>query len=306
MKIRIYAPIDDVSGYAEVARQVAIHLHYEGVEVAVHTQNWGCTLVKLHPEEEQLLCRMKKRKDKMINNLYITVPLFFKKREGINIGMTMSEVSGIPGNWVEYCKRIDRVIVPSKFNLKTFGQSGIDQKQLGVVPLGINHSLFTPEGNKSDFINSANNFTFLSVGERIPRKGFEFLIKAFVQEFSAQDAVCLVLKSHRNGSDYDHTGKKIKNEIQRLVRKENKTKPPKIYLVPQTIPSQEMPDLYRMAHCYVSATRGEGWSLPVFEALLCGTPVITTNWSAYLDYLNNENAYLVDVEELETIFPKPD
>jgi glycosyltransferase involved in cell wall biosynthesis len=62
-----------------------------------------------------------------------------------------------------------------------------------------------------------------------------------------------------------------------------------------------MPDLYRAADCFVLPTRGEGWNLPALEALACGVPVITTAWSAHLDWLNQENAFLIAVDGLESV-----
>jgi len=51
--------------------------------------------------------------------------------------------------------------------------------------------------------------------------------------------------------------------------------------------------LYRAADCYVTATRGEGLALPIIESLACGIPVIATNWSAYTDFINDSNGWLV-------------
>ena len=52
--------------------------------------------------------------------------------------------------------------------------------------------------------------------------------------------------------------------------------------------------LYQSADAFVLPTHGEGWGLPITEAMACGLPVITTGFSAILDYANKENALLLD------------
>ena len=51
---------------------------------------------------------------------------------------------------------------------------------------------------------------------------------------------------------------------------------------------EEMASLYRhpKIKALVSLTRGEGYGLPLLEAAASGLPVIATNWSGHLDFLN--------------------
>ncbi len=44
------------------------------------------------------------------------------------------------------------------------------------------------------------------------------------------------------------------------------------------LPHYQLATLYRSADCYVSTTRGEGWGLPLLEAMACGLPAIATDW----------------------------
>jgi len=308
VRIKLTGPVDDVTGYAEIARQAALALDRLGAQVYIKPQNWGCTRVELPEKAKDRLERLKgdwRKPDTFFDVFfYLSVPPAFRKIPGKPcVGYTMSEVDGLSPLWVEYCNTVDRVLVPSTFNLRTFAASGVKEEKLRLVPLGIDKELFNSQAAPYPLPGTEGLFKFLSVGEWGPRKGFDLLLAAFVQEFSRQDDVCLILKCHRNGSDYDPAGNQILKEIKALTARVKKNDAPRIFLIPRTISSEDMPRLYRMADCFVLATRGEGWCMPVFEALACGTPVIATNWSAYLDYLRDENAYLIEVQRLETIPP---
>ncbi len=301
-ELLLLGPVDEVTGYGEISRQIAFGLNRIGIKVGIEAQNWSRCQINLNDNDRKRLKVMKNQQDNYSHYLYVNVPQFFRTSKGKLIaGYTMSEASGIPGYWVKSCNCVDLLFVPTSFNYETFQESGVQQDKLRIVPLGVDHQIYTPEGKKYPLRRSEALFTFLSVGEWVERKGFDLLIQAFVEEFSRADDVCLVLKCHSSGSDYDPTGDKILKEIKKITAGIKNTDVPPIRLIPYTLPSSEMPSLYRTAHCFVSPTRGEGWNMPVYEAIACGVPVITTKLSAHLDYLNQENSYLLEIEELEKI-----
>ena len=57
-----------------------------------------------------------------------------------------------------------------------------------------------------------------------------------------------------------------------------------------------MNDLYNheKVKVHISFTKGEGFGRPLIEAAITGKPIITSNWSGHLDFLNTESSILID------------
>jgi len=66
------------------------------------------------------------------------------------------------------------------------------------------------------------------------------------------------------------------------------------------VPDEDLTHLYRAASCFVFPSLGEGFGLPVLEAMACGTPVITSNISS-LPEVAGDAALLVDPYAVEAI-----
>ena len=65
----------------------------------------------------------------------------------------------------------------------------------------------------------------------------------------------------------------------------------RIKLLHGNMSSIEMSALYNhpSVKLYASATRGEGYGLPLVEAAATGVPIVVTNWSGHLEFLGIEN-----------------
>jgi len=304
MKITVRGPVEDVTGYAAVTRETVLALFRLGVDVGLQAVPWGMTRAELPGRTRGLLDGFLARQSCWDTLLNVGIPPYFGRVSSRpSVGLTMLEVDGLPDSWAACCNRMDEVWVPSSFNAETFQRSGVAADKIRVMPLGIDTGLFRPDGPKLSFTGlDPESFLFLSVFEWVPRKGYDLLLAAYLQEFAGVDDVCLMLKSHSN-SDYEPDGASIKKTIQEANGQYRipGCRVPDVVLLPQVLPAVQMPELYRMADCFVLPTRGEGWNLTALEALACGLPVITTDWSAHLDWLNQDNAFLIEVESLETV-----
>ncbi|MFD0694225.1 glycosyltransferase family 4 protein [Paenibacillus sp. GCM10027628] len=210
----------------------------------------------------------------------------------INIARTTFETDRIPDFWVTELNKFNEVWVQSTFNQKTFTSSGVTVP-LRLIPNFFDLSEFTPQGPK--LMNSfSESFLFLSVFDLKKRKGYDVLLNAFLNEFSSDEPVALVIKIRNNSKT---------EVIEQLIEGHHKPKMerPRVYMIDQMLYMSDILSLYRMCDAFVLPTRGEGWGRPFFEAMLMEMPVIGTDWSGHTEFMNEQNSYLIRVKGLTPI-----
>jgi glycosyltransferase involved in cell wall biosynthesis len=225
------------------------------------------------------------------------------------IGRSMFETDRIPQNWVGPCNEIaDIVWVPSKFNMETFSRSGVNITHLDTVPSAIDVFHFDPALHTplhSPEFKDSEKFRFLSVMKWEPRKAWDVLITAFLEEFSSppeKDRVILIIRSKldsKNRAEYQ-------NLVNEFLARTNKTPAdiPQILFMDELIPYMKLPALYNTVDCFVLPSHGEGWGLPLMEAMAMEVPTIGTNWSGNTEFMNEKNSYLIQVQKMDPAVEK--
>lgn len=66
-----------------------------------------------------------------------------------------------------------------------------------------------------------------------------------------------------------------------------------IRLLDCNLTREDKHELMRSADCYISLHRSEGFGLTLAEAMMCGKPVIATGYSGNLDFMSDEDSFLV-------------
>jgi glycosyltransferase involved in cell wall biosynthesis/SAM-dependent methyltransferase len=74
---------------------------------------------------------------------------------------------------------------------------------------------------------------------------------------------------------------------------------PDIHIVDRYVTADQKTAMIAAADCYVSLHRSEGFGLTPAEAMALGKPVIATRYGGVLDFMNDENGYLVDCTEVK-------
>ena len=141
---------------------------------------------------------------------------------------------------------------------------------------------FTPK--KLD-LNLSTDFNFLTVAQLSPRKNINQLIKCFIEEYKDNENVGLIIKANMAKNSMIDRVNTVAGFKKLIGKQDHKCK---IYLLHGFLSDEEMAGLYTHSKikAIVTTTHGEGFGLPLFEAAYYGLPVIATDWSGHLDFLN--------------------
>jgi glycosyltransferase involved in cell wall biosynthesis/GT2 family glycosyltransferase len=313
------APLLQRSGYGEEARSFVRALDRAGIAVLANPTDWhtetqlqrravrrlGALAVTEAPDRFINVVNSFPAARMLIGNSKGKFPLFTHftphPRAVRNIGRTMYETDRIPDHWVDACNQMDEVWVPTDFNIETFSRSGVDRNKLFRVPGAIDTELFDPRLPPS-YVPGAQGFVFLSVMAWSLRKGWDVLVRAFKEEFDHGEDVTLVLKvlPHWNRTMAQHQTD-LDSFIRHVLGRDPRERP-RILVVSRDMSVEEMPRLYGAANAFVLPSRGEGYGRPYLEAMAMGLPTIGTRSGGNLDFMNDDNAYLVDCK----IVPVPE
>lgn len=196
------------------------------------------------------------------------------------------------------------VTVMSQFVRKTLIDSGVT---VPVVPVGVgvDHILrYAPEPVE---LPESDAFCFLHISSCFPRKGIDILLDSYSKAFSAQDNVLLIIKTFPNPH----------NDVEEQLARLRETRPdcPAIHLINEDLSIGQINTLYQRADALVAPSRGEGFGMPMAEAMLWDVPVITTGYGGHTDFCTPATAWLIDyqfakaathMQQFDSLWVEPD
>lgn len=274
------------SGYATSSSEMMRALDQEGVRLTYSFAYKGWSTVPVEPARigDHLLDLIRARRCPDRPDVCVTYAqgdAFTRNRGRYRIGFTMFETDAIPRDWVHHANVMDELWTPTEFGRQAMLASGV-KRPVHVIPLGVDVDHFHPGAKRVP--HPDGNFVFVANFEWSERKAPELLLRTFNTSFRRGEPVVLVCKILNTDQRVD-----VPNLIRAMELDENGGRIHLIYN--RHFPHYQLATLYRSADCFVSASRGEGWGMPVLEAMACGLPAIATDWGGHTAILDPADSF---------------
>jgi len=207
----------------------------------------------------------------------------------------------LPEDWQEKCRSFDQIWVPSHHHRKILTDSGIPTGRIRLLPAAVDTEVFSPDREIQPLpLDCLDKYNFLAVFDWDDLCAWKLLLKTYLTTFEPDEAVNLILKPDLPTG---LTATDIQTDIISYLTGEgiDLIKSPSIVFLAHRLPPQEMTMLYRAADAFVMPCYGGNASPHYLEAMAMVLPIIATRWGAHLDYLNDSNAFLVNVERFQKV-----
>jgi len=194
---------------------------------------------------------------------------FAEPREA-RVAVTTWETDAFPSRFLDpIASAFHLLLVPSEFCADAFVPFTV---QVRVVPHCFEPEFWQPSGEPHE-----GPYRFYSLGAWCARKNPEGLLRAYLHEFDANDDVVLTYF----GAGVDVSAARSLIARTGIPMEEL----PELYIPNTPLTEQELLEAHDGGDCFVSATRGEGFGLPHFEAAIMGNRVITPMETGVDDFL---------------------
>jgi glycosyltransferase involved in cell wall biosynthesis len=222
------------------------------------------------------------------------------------VGRAAFGTDQIPDGWAERCNALDELWLPSEFHRETFAASGVKRGKIRVVPQAVDSDVFSPGRTPLQLRGVPEKpFRFLAIADGWLTPGIDILVRAFIDEFSPDEDVALVLYSppiQCGDSFLDIEADVIAFIEGNLGRKLEDV--PTIALVSGSLFEEDRAGLFSASHAFVQPARAEATGRHNLEALACQLPVIATNWGPLNDFFTEQNSFPVTTNGLISAQPE--
>ena len=187
------------------------------------------------------------------------------------VGFWHWELAGLPDDWRFGCSLLDEIWVPSQFCADAVRKSFAGP--IHIIPHPVDVEGVRRRGRTNERFTALTIFNMASGFER---KNPLATVRAFKKAFGVDPGARLVVKVV-NPDHYPEGMALLEAETNGV---------PNIEVLVEVMPRKQVMELIASADAVLSLHRSEGFGMLAAEAMLIGTPVIATDWSATAEFIS--------------------
>jgi hypothetical protein len=283
----------NMGGYAKANREVLLRIR-NTIKVELSQQGIGDAPFFVDETVTKILNIMKAQKVSPQAPMVRFYTPCFEDQKRYRVCWTMMETQKIHADFIWRLNSFyDEVWIPTPWYVQVFKDSGL-RIPAHVMPLGVNPHIFSPQKGgvipPCELVTTARagvrevpkGFLFINIFQPTFRKAADVMVEAFDRAFGDDPEAALLLGITSHG----------KTEALQAIRPRNRKA--RIYYLTGNFTEPQLASIYNGCHAYFSASRGEGWNLPMLEAAACGKPIVVPRNTSHLDLVDDSTAYLFD------------
>jgi glycosyltransferase involved in cell wall biosynthesis len=284
MNIHYHCPFGAPTGYARAAHDYLTALVGAGAEVSIGAEaEESISAAPSGPEgHEDLRVYINRKLQPDVEIFHLTPKALTEVADqitrglpfppGPKVAMTTWETDPFPRTYAKVLEAFDAIIVPSNFCARAM--QPLD------TPIHVVPHCYDPAVWKPVYLpRSGDLYRFYTIGAWSVRKNQIGLLKAYLATFRKKDRVQLTIVSPNPDLAL------VKALIKTCGIPEEEL--PGLNIISDRLSQEQLIDLHVGGDCFVSATRGEGWGLGAFEAMLMGNPVVMPDFGGQVDFLGD-------------------
>jgi hypothetical protein len=289
MPVNFYATMNDHTGYGNAVKNfsnsflnsgIRTRLEFKGMGRIKKTYNFGLSRT-------------------LDSDFYLQIPeynFYAGLNRNYRIGYFYWEADKLPESWGKSIKTLDEIWAPCNLVKEVCIDSGYNG-EIKVVPTPCedwesDKKLFIPAPGMNYNIDDSI-YKFYSIFQWHSRKGYRTLLNSYYKAFNRGDRVILILKVNPIRPQESYI-QKIKDEILEIKRKLNQQYYPPVYLIHGIVGLEEIRAIHNSADCFVLPHHGEGWGMPIHDAMLQGKQIITTKYGGITEWLSSSSAHIIE------------
>lgn len=210
-----------------------------------------------------------------------TIPTEMKIEEGkTNVGIIAPKTATLPKTWVTICNKLDHIIVPSEYCMRSAKASGVFTPIL-VCPPVIDSSFYT-RTEPLGIADKLPSFKIVTTFSLTRSSNWVDTCLSYVGAFDRSDDVVLIVKGH------EHNALEMVCSV--LSGRKNV---PVVYTIGAVVNEEVMRRLYSTADLFYLPAQGKAFGASYFQALSCGTPVVCADLGGHVEYMDPDYATFV-------------